>query len=299
MTAIPLVFALLAAGIWLSALAERFASGRRFPSGTVFAPLLQAARLLSQQSVRTEHPDGLNWVLSPIAYLTLAVAGLSVVPFAPELAVAPLDTGIVLWGACEALTIVAVFLHGWSANSMLPLIGGYRFVAIGLPAMLLSMFVLIAAALPAQSLSVGAIVESQRSLWNVVRQPLGLPLFLLLGLAISLRGPMDYGDAADLSGGTAAEVSGPHRLAWGIARLAMLTAFAAMGASVFLGGYLGPWLPGPVWLALKTAALLLVLTWLGRNLARMPAPRMMAALWLVLLPLSFLDLVIAGVEALP
>src|SRR3546814_11238166 len=85
---------------------------------------------------------------------------MSVVPFAPGFVVADLDAGIVLWGACEALTVVVVFLHGWSANAPLPLIGAYRYVAIGLPAMLISMFVLIAAALPAESLAVSAIVAS-------------------------------------------------------------------------------------------------------------------------------------------
>src|SRR3546814_14448659 len=100
--------------------------------------------------------------------------------------VADFDAGIVLWGACEALTVVAVFLHGWSPNAPLPLIGAYRYVAIGLPAMLLSMFVLIAAALPAESLAVSAIVDSQASVWNVVRQPPGRLLFLLLGLSLPL-----------------------------------------------------------------------------------------------------------------
>src|SRR3546814_15164923 len=104
-----------------------------------------------------------------------------------------------LWGACEALTVVVVFLHGWSANAPLPLIGAYRYVAIGLPAMLISMFVLIAAALPAESLAVSAIVESQASVWNVVRQPPGLLLFLMLGLSLTFRGPLDYAAARDLS----------------------------------------------------------------------------------------------------
>src|SRR3546814_7536779 len=80
--------------------------------------------------------------------------------------------------------------------------------------MLISMFVLIAAALPAESLAVSAIVESQASVWNVVRQPPGLLLFLMLGLSLTLRGPFDYADASDLAGGTSAEDSGPARAAW-------------------------------------------------------------------------------------
>src|SRR3546814_20771864 len=95
----------------------------------------------------------MNWLLAPAVYLLLAAVGLSVVPFAPGFVVADFDAGIVLWGACEALTVVAVFLHGWSPNAPLPLIGAYRYVAIGLPPMLLSMFVLFAAAFPSASLA--------------------------------------------------------------------------------------------------------------------------------------------------
>ena len=202
--------------------------------------------------------------------------------------------GIVVWGSCEALTIVTVFLHGWSPNAPFPLIGAYRYAAIGLPVMLPSMFVLIAAALPAESLSLVAIVDSQREVWNVIRQPLGLPLFMVVALAMTLRGPMDYADAADIATGTSAEGSGAGRALWQIARLAMLVSVSAIAATVFLGGPLGPVLPGSVWLWLKTAALMALIVWLGNRVARTTPSRMLTILWVVLLPLSFLHLLISG-----
>ncbi|ROO30547.1 NuoH2 NADH chain H [Salinisphaera orenii MK-B5] len=270
----------------------------RAPRAPLANPLYRCATILRQQSNLTEAPDLLNWRLAPALYAGLAGTGVALVPFSSASVLADLEVGIVWWGAVEALTVVVVFLHGWSANSQLGLIGAYRYVAIGLPVMLISMFVLIAAALPAESLAVPKIIESQRELWNVIRQPLGLPLFLLLGLSLSFRGPFNYADSADIAGGTAAEVSGAPRLVWEFARLAMLTAVATVAASVFLGGYLGPWLPGPVWLVLKTTAVLLVSVGLSHQLARISPSRMMTLIWTVLLPLSFLHLVWAGVLAL-
>lgn len=268
-------------------------------AGTLTRPLRSAAAVLSRQQITTEAPDRLNWVLAPAWYIALAAVGLSVVPFDEGVALVELKTSVVLWGAVESLTVVVVFLHGWSPNAPLPLIGAYRYVAIGLPIMLLSMFVLIAAALPAESLDVMAIVESQRELWNVLRQPLGLPLFLLLGLSLTLRGPFDYADSADLAGGTSVEDSGAALAGWQLARLFMLVSFSAMAATAFLGGYLGPVLPGPVWLALKTLVILAILVALTHLLARMPTPRMLGLLWKVLLPIAFVGLLQAGVEALP
>lgn len=300
--AIASLLLLLILGAWLAATLDRMAialvAGR--PVGAALAePLRRAAGHLSRQRTQTERPDVITWPLAPLAYMGLAAVGLSVVPLAPGFVATDISTGIVLWGACEALTVVVVFLHGWSANSPLALIGGYRYVAVGLPVMLLSMFVLIAAALPAESLSVAVIVEDQRGLWNVVRQPPGLVLFLMLGLTLTLRGPFDYTDAEDLSGGTSIEPSGPARAAWQMARLCMLVSVSAMASAVFLGGYLGPdWLPGPAWLVLKTVAVMAVLIAAGHGFARLPPSRMLTLLWVVLLPLAFLDLVLVGAELL-
>ena len=219
------LLATLAAGAALAAGFDRAVPilwGAR-PAGVITA-LNEGAALILRPVVRTEAPDRLTGVLAPASYLALSFIGLSVVPVASGYALVDSPVGVVVWGACEALVVVAVFLHGWSPNSPFPLIGAYRYAAIALPMMLPSMFVLIAAALPAESLSLTAIVRSQETLWNVLRQPLGLPLFLLTGLALTLRGPFDFADGADLAGGTSAEDSGPARALWQGARLAMLTA---------------------------------------------------------------------------
>lgn len=291
------VFALLLSGMWFAAALDRTLAAW-IAGGNVGAALKGAhapgALHLLRQSVTTERPDAINATLAPALYAGLAAIGLSVVPFAPGVVVTEISTGIVLWGACEALTIVAVFLHGWSLNAPLPLIGAYRYVAIALPAMLLSMFVLIAAALPAESLSVAEIVAAQDSLWNVVLQPPGLALFLLLGLVLTLNGPFDYADPQDLAGGTSAESSGPARAAWQAGRLAMTVSVAAMASAAFLGGYHGPVLPGPVWLFLKTGLVIAILVALGQLVARTPAPRMLTLVWTVLLPIAFADLALVG-----
>ena len=160
--------------------------------------------------------------------------------------------------------------------------------------MLLSRFVLIAAALPAESLSVTEIVAAQDTLWNVVLQPPGLVLFLLLGLVLTLNGPFDYADPHDLSGGTSTESSGPARAAWQAGRLAMTVSVAAMASAAFLGGYHGPVLPGPVWVFLKTGMVIAILVALGQLVARTPAPRMLTLVWTVLLPIAFADLALVG-----
>lgn len=271
----------------------------RSPSGSITRPFARLVTALHRRPIPTERPDVLLGILAPAAYASVAAMAFAVVPFGEAIAIADVRTGIVLFGAAEALAIVAIFLHGWSSNSHLSLIGAYRFVALALSYELLSMFVLIAAALPAESLQVSAIVESQGELWNVVRQPLGLPLWIVVTMGVTFRGPLNLADSRDLATGTSLEVTGPRRVLWEVARGGMLTVFAAMGAAMFLGGWLGPVLPGWAWMLVKTLAIMLLVIGVSQRFGRVRADRVVPFIWTVLLPASFIGLGAAGVEALP
>lgn len=303
MWAAPLLSgALLVAGVYATAVIDaataRRVAGAGASASVLLEPLRRAAVVAVQAPSATERPDIVTWLLAPALYLGLAATGLVVIPWSPTFAIADVRAGIVVWGAVESLVVVAIFLHGWSANSLQPLLAAYRFLAVGLSYLLLSMFVLIAAAIPAQSLAVSDIVASQHGLWNVIRQPLGLPLFLVVALGSATWGPLDFADGTDLAGGTTAEVSGLPLLVWRAARAAMLTSFAAMAATVFLGGWQGPWLPGPVWVAAKTLIVLTSLVAASHRVARVRAEQFVTLCWVMLLPVGFVNLAVAGVESL-
>ena len=298
-----LVGAVLVSGAYVLAVLDgsvaRVVAGRPVRPGEVAAqPLREAAVMLLTRRSTTERPDAQAWALAPALVAGMAAAAVATVPWAPGVAVADVDDGIVLFGAAMAVVMVGVYLHGWSANSPFPLVGGYRFIALALSYEMPLALVLIAAALPAESLSVGAIVESQHGLWNVVRQPLGLPLYLVAGTGLAWWGPLDMADGADLAGGTSVEVSGPARLAWEIARRFVLVAVAVMGAAVFLGGWQGPLLPAAAWMALKTLALLALVVWVGHRTARIRLERFVVVSWAVLIPVALVDVFVSGILAL-
>jgi len=297
------VGAVLVVGVYLvavldGAVAARVAGRPRAGTALLVMPARRAARLLLQSRTTTERPDAAAWAVATVALGTLAAAGLVVVPLSSRGGVAEVADGIVLFGAAMALVMVAVFLHGWSPNSVFPMIGGYRFAAQALSYEMPLALVLIAVALPARSLSVVAIVESQHGLWNVVRQPLGLPLYLIAAAGVAFWGPLATPDAVDLAGGTAAESSGSELLAWKVARAAILVTVSAMGAAAFLGGWWGPFLPGPVWVALKTAAVLAIIIIAGHTLARVRLQRLVVVAWVVLIPLALIDVFAGGIVAL-
>jgi NADH-quinone oxidoreductase subunit H len=128
----------------------------------------------------------------------------------------------------------------------------------------------------------------------VVRQPLGLPLYLIVGVAVSFWGPLNLPDGTDLAEGTSIEDSGIGRLLWKVARAAMLVAVAAMGAAGFLGGWWGPILPGPIWVLVKTVGLLILLVASGHLLARVRIERFVTVAWALLIPLALLNVFASG-----
>jgi len=261
---------------------------------SVVGPGRTAALLLSQSRTTTERPDRAGWLLAPALLAGLAAFALAFVPLGRGLVVADADTGFVAFSAAIAFVMIAVFLHGWSPNSPLALHGAYRYGAQALSFQIPFLLAMLATALPAGSLSIVRIVEAQEPLWNVVRQPLGLPLYLVVGLGVSFWGPLNLPDAADLAGGTSVEDSGSARLLWAAARSSMLVAVAAMGAAGFLGGWYGPVLPGPAWMILKTLALLAVIVVAGHVLARVRIESFVILAWLVLIPLALLNVFVSG-----
>lgn len=296
--AVATIGTVLAISVYLLAVADEMVAARVAGATRSAAawrrPLRGAARLLLKSRTVTERPDREAWALAPPLMAGLAAAALAAIPAASGVAVADIPAGIVLFGAAMIQVMVAVFLHGWGPNSVFPMIGAFRMAATGLSIGIPFSLVLITTALPAESLSVGEIIVSQESLWNVLRQPLGLPIYLITAMGFSFWGPLGLPDGADIAEGTRSESSGAVLLAWRAARIAVLVAVSAMGAAAFLGGYLGPILPGWVWMTIKTAALALVVLWAGHRIARVRVEGMVKMGWLVLLPLALVDVFVSG-----
>ncbi len=301
--AIMLLGVLVAGGPWFVAVIDAavghvVAGTMASIGGVATFPLRRGARLISQETTRTERPDVGGWALAPALLAGLAVLALALVPFGPGLVVADPSTGFVVYSAAVAFVMIAVFLHGWSPNSVFALHGAYRYGAVALSFQIPFLLAMLATALPAESLSIVEIVKAQESAWNVIRQPLGLPIYLVVGLAVSFWGPLNLPDGRDLAGGTSVEDAGVQRLLWELARLLMLVAVAAMGAAGFLGGWWGPILPGPVWMLLKTGLLIAILASTRHLFARYRIEPFVERCWVVLIPLALLNIFVSGVTLL-
>lgn len=263
--------------------------------GGMMRPWDESARLLRQRRRTTVAADGLLWRIGGGGLLVAAALMVAVVPLG-DWTILDLDVGIVWFNAMDVLVWALVWLTGWGANSAPGLIGGYRFLALALGYELPLMFALVAPAIAAESLNVGAVAAAQGELWFVAWMPIAFVVYLLGVAAFSVWGPFAPARGSDIAGGIAAELSSVDRLVVEGGRYALLAAGAAFAVPMFLGGGSGPLLPGWLWVVVKTAAVLLVLVWARRRLPAVRPDVFVEVGWLVLLPAVLVqDLLVAVV----
>ncbi|MFF9764786.1 MULTISPECIES: NADH-quinone oxidoreductase subunit H [Streptomyces] len=280
-----------------NAVLDARSAGRPVTLATAVRPLLGVPRVLAAQPRRLPTPDVLLWRAGAVTVPVAAVLSTLVIPVGSH-AAADLSVGVVWFNAMEVLTWAGLWLAGWGPDSVFSLIGGYRFLALGLAYELPLMFALISTATGAQSLRVNDIADAQHGLWYAVWMPVAFVVYLAGVLAFSFLGPFAYPAGRDLAGGVLAEASGVDRLLLQAGRWLWLASGAAMAVPLFLGGGAGPGLPGWVWSLVKTLLVLGLLVWVMRRVPVARADRYVEFAWVVLIPLTIAQTLVPALVVL-
>lgn len=294
----------LAAAVYGTAVLERLiappAGGRRGARALV-QPLAAAAALLRVRAPSPAQPDGALYRSAPVVAFTTAVLAGWVVPYGPGVVAGDTPVGLFYFVALLAPAVVALANAGWGSNGKYGLFGSMRAPAHIIAYEVVLGFSVLGPTMAAESLSLVRIVEAQRSLWYVAWQPVGLALYVASAMMAVYRRPFDTPIAgSELAGGVLAEYGGARLLLFRTALSALLFLVAAVGAVLYLGGWHGPpivgrTLPGPVWMVLKTYALVALMLWVGRRMPRLGHDQMLAFSWKLVLPLSLVNLAAVGI----
>jgi NADH-quinone oxidoreductase subunit H len=195
----------------------------------------------------------------------------------------------------SSLAVYSVALAGWSSRSKYSLIGGMRAAAQMMSYEVFMGLSLTGVVLLAGSFDLGRIVTAQRHLWYVVPQVFGFVVFVIAGLAETRRIPFDLAEAeSELVAGYHTEYSGMKFGLFFVGEYLGVTLVSALIATLFLGGWMGPLLPGWLWLLVKTAVFISFFILVRATLPRPRYDQLMALGWKVMLPLSLANLLVTG-----
>jgi len=260
-------------------------------------PIADGIKMLTKEDLVPAGADHLLHTLAPIVIVVPAILIFAVLPFGPRLIVTNLNTGTLFFLAVSSLQTLAIFMAGWGSHSKFPLLGALRTVAQLVSYEVPMLLSLATVGMIAGSFSTVAIVEAQATRWFVTT-PWGFTafiIFLLCALAEVNRTPFDLPEAeSELVGGFHTEYSGMKFALFYMAEFLGAFAISALAATLFLGGWRGPWLPGWIWMLLKTYALIFVMIWIRGTWPRFRIDQLLAFAWKCLLPISLVNLLAAG-----
>ncbi len=294
----------------------RVGPNRAGPRGWL-QPAADGLKLIFKEELIPDQADKIIFVLAPIITMIPAIVIMAVVPWGTSiflfgreitLYLTDINVAVLYLMAIGSISVYGIVLAGWSSNNKYALLGGLRSSAQMISYELALGLAFVIPIMLAGSMSLLEIVEQQKGFWFAVipnwyvfKQPLAALIFFIAGLAELNRAPFDMPEAEqELTAGYHTEYSGMKFSLFFMAEYTKMIAVSAIFATLFFGGFRGPfidalpWL-GPIYLALKIFIFLFVMIWIRATLPRLRYDRLMAFGWKVLLPVSIFNVFITAV----
>ena len=282
----------------LGRLQLRLGPTRTGPMG-LMQPIADALKLiLKEDIIPASSEKALFWV-APIIVVISAFMIWVTIPGTQNAVVQNLDMGLLYIIAFSVIGILGLVLAGWGSANKYGTLGGLRAAAQLVSYEIPIIMVAISMAMLAQSLDLREIVNGQDDYIYFLVQPLGLTLFFIAGLAEVGRTPFDiYFAESEIVGGPFVEYSGAHWSVFFLAEYINTFAIAALTVILFFGGWSGPGLTGDwgiIYFLLKVYLVILVIFWIRGTFPRLRIDQLMAFAWKVMVPMSFLTIVMTAV----
>ncbi len=290
----------------------RIGPNRVGPFG-LLQPIADALKLLTKEIIIPAAANKALFLLGPIMTIMPALAAWVVIPFGPEVALANINAGLLFLMAITSLEVYGVIIAGWASNSKYAFLGALRASAQMVSYEIAMGFCFVIVLMVSASLNMTDIVLGQAKgefasmglnflSWNWL--PL-LPVFVVYvisGLAETNRHPFDVVEGeSEIVAGHMVEYSGMSFAMFFLAEYANMWLVSITTAIMFLGGWLSPidsaffnWIPGWIWLGLKTFCVVTLFLWVRATFPRFRYDQIMRLGWKIFIPVTLVWLVVVG-----
>ena len=294
--------------VWLDRRIWAFVQKRQGPNVVGPFGLLQsladALKYIFKEMIIPSSSNKVIFILAPIVTMTLALIAWAVIPFSATQVLADINVGILYLFAVSSLGVYGIIMGGWASNSKYPFLGAIRSAAQMVSYEVSIGVIIINVLLCVGSLNLNDIVIAQQNVWFVIPLFPMFVIFFISALAETNRPPFDLPEAeAELVAGYQTEYSGMMYAMFWLGEYANILLMCAMGAILFLGGWLSPielypftLLPGAIWLILKILLLFFLFALVKAIVPRYRYDQLMRLGWKIFLPLSLTYVVLTAVS---
>jgi len=288
---------------------SRMGPTRVGPSG-MLQPIADVIKLASKEIIIPSNANTGLFLTAPVIMLVPSLLVWSVIPLSEYFVIADINAGLLFILALTSLSVYGVILAGWASNSKYAFLGSMRSAAQIIAYEIAMGFALVGVLMVAGSLNLQEIIISQRGgLFNWFWLPL-FPLFmvyLISGIAETNRAPFDVSEGeSEIVAGFHVEYSGIAFAMFFLAEYMNLILISILVSIMFFGGWLSPfessfleayfmWVPGFVWLAIKTLFFIFLFLWLRATLPRYRYDQIMRLGWKIFLPITLIWIFLEGI----
>jgi NADH-quinone oxidoreductase subunit H len=292
----------------LGRMQNRYGPNRVGPYG-FWQPIADGIKSLTKEDIVPRSADQMVHFFAPLLLVLAAFLGYAVLPIGRNMVMTNLDAGVLFFFAVGSMVELAVFMAGWSSRSKYSLLGAMRAIAqmisYEVPLVLAAIVVVMAAG----SLSTVSIVNMQATYTGIwphwfVFTPwgfCGFILFMIAAAAESNRSPFDLPEGeSEIIAGYYIEYSGFKFALFFLGEYLGMFATSGLAITLFLGGWAAPfsfltWVPSWIWFFLKLLTLIAVFIWVRGTFPRLRMDQLMGLAWKFMLPMTLLNLFVAGV----
>jgi NADH-quinone oxidoreductase subunit H len=277
-------------------------------------PIADALKLILKEIIMPSQASKVLYIIAPIMTIMPALAAWAVIPFGPDVTLANVNAGLLFLMAITSLEVYGVIIAGWASNSKYAFLGAMRASAQMVSYELAIGFALVIVLMVSGSLNMTDIVMKQGSgyfadkgvtflSWNWL--PL-LPVFVVYvisGIAETNRHPFDVVEGeSEIVAGHMVEYSGMAFAIFFLAEYANMILISALASIMFLGGWFSPinsvvfnWIPGWIWLGLKTFCVVSIFIWVRASFPRYRFDQIMRLGWKIFIPVTLIWLVVIAI----
>lgn len=258
----------------------------------ILQPFWDGRKAFVKEPILPSNADQPLFLWAPLLTFMTSQVAWAAIPYGHHHILCDLNRGTLYVRTVSSRGVYGILLAGWASNSKYAFLGCCRSVAQMISYERPMGLILRTICMISGSLNFLTIQEVQNSGWFLFPLLPQARMWFICCLAETNRAPFDLPEAeAERVAGYNVEYSGMSFALFFIAEYANMFRMSILCARLFRGGTGSPtlllsWIPGGLWLSLKTTAFLFGFVWVRATLPRYRYDQRMRRGWKTFLPLS-------------